>query len=343
MNSALSQQLLADLAAGVGAAGAEIFPHQYLPVTDQILLVRLSNQVVREASFLDERVLPRGVQGAWFTVDAVARAAASFPEAPVSYVFHAGHCGSTLVSRLIGTSTGAASLREPLPLRTLAFDLAEGGGAILSPEMFASRLGLLEKLWARGAPSAVVKATSMCTSLAARIVERRERRGIFITQAPQTHLAVLAAGQNALTDLRGFAQMRWRRVNNISPLPPLAGFSLGELAALTWACEGAAASQAELTMFDFDALLMAPAETLAAIGAALDIATSAGRLDAAVSGPILRQYSKSPDHAYDAALRNQIIAQSQSDHGAEIRKGMSWLERLANESAVVKSLLDHWT
>ena len=72
MNSAVSQQLLADF-----AAGDDVFPHQYMTAPDQILLVRLSGHAVREASFLDERVLPANAQGAWFAAAAVERAGES--------------------------------------------------------------------------------------------------------------------------------------------------------------------------------------------------------------------------------------------------------------------------
>jgi hypothetical protein len=338
MNSAISQQLLADF-----AAGADIFPHQYRPLLDQILLVRLSSQTVRGASFLDERVLPAGAQGAWFDAEAVAKAAANFPDTCVSYVFHAGHCGSTLVSRLLAAASDTASLREPLPLRALAFDLAEQGGAALSPEMFAALLGLLEKIWARGADGAVIKATSICTGLAERALARPNRKGIYVTQPPQIHLAVLLAGKNAAGDLRAFAQMRWRRLNAMTPLPPLADYSLGEMAALAWLTEGAAASAAALPIFDFENLLTNPAPSLADMAAALDVAAPPGRIEAAVSGPILKHYSKSPDHAYDAALRNDIISQSQRDNGEEIRKGMTFLERIAGDSGALCAVLEKWS
>ena len=69
MNRVSTHPLLTDL-----TAGGEIFPHQYLPVHDRMLLVRLPDRAVREASFLDERVLPAGVEGAWFETAAVENA-----------------------------------------------------------------------------------------------------------------------------------------------------------------------------------------------------------------------------------------------------------------------------
>lgn len=337
MNSAMPQQLLAEL-----AAGADVFPHQYRTVHDQILLVRLSRQSVCEASFLDERILPAGAQGAWFDAATVESAASVISEAAVSYIFHAGHCGSTLVSRLLSSASDRPGLRELLPLRALAFDLAEGDGAVLSPETFAARLGLLERVWAQGDAGVTIKATSICTGLAARVSQRPNRKAIYVTQPPQTHLAVLLAGQNAANDLRAFAQMRWRRLNAMTPLPPLSGYTLGELAALAWLTEGMAAHEAALALFDFENLLKDPARSLSEIAAALNLAPAKERIEEAVRGPILRQYSKSPDHAYDASLRRDIIAQSQSQHGHEIRKGLVWLERIAAGSPAARACVDRW-
>ncbi|WP_375201644.1 hypothetical protein [Hyphococcus sp.] len=337
MNTNLANQFLSALGGDPG-----VFPHQYAPAMDQILLARLPVATLREASFLDERILTRETQGVWIPAQQVAAAAAALPSAPVSYIFHSGHCGSTLVSRLLGAAGDAIALREPLPLRALAFDRAEGGGAMLTPEKARERLSLLERLWARGASAAVVKATSICTGLAADLLPAGAK-AVYVSQRADIHLAVLLAGRNAVNDLRAFAQMRWRRLNAHIPLPPLAQFSNGELAALCWLAETDAAARARLPVFDFDALLTAPAETLGAIATALGVAAPEDKIAAAIAGPIMKRYSKSPDHEYDAALRARIIADARRDHGAEIQKGLDWLDRLGAASPSAKAVLDRWT
>lgn len=336
MNSALATQLLSAL-----ASDPTVFPHQYAPVMDQVLLARIPVATLREASFLDERILTRETQGVWVRADEVAAAASALPEPPVTYIFHSGHCGSTLVSRLLGAAGDAAALREPLPLRAFAFDLSEGGGAMLSVEKARERLALFEKLWARGLSSAVVKATSICTGLAANLLPP-EPKAVYISQRPETHLAVLLAGRNAVNDLRAFAQMRWRRLSRHIKLPPLAGFSPGELAALGWLAEADAAARAKLATFDFDRLLRAPEDTLGAVASALGVSAPPEKISAAIASPIMKRYSKAPEHDYDAALRDQVIARARYDHGPEIKKGMDWLDQLGAREASVKAILDRW-
>ncbi len=337
MNSNLATQFLTAL-----ATDASVFPHQYAPMTDQLLLTRIPVATLREASFLDERILTRETQGVWVRAEDAAGAAAAPPAPPVSYIFHSGHCGSTLISRLLSAAGDALALREPLPLRAFAFDFAEGGGAMLSVERARERLALLEKLWARGASSAVVKATSICTGLAGDLLSP-ENRAIYISQKPEIHLAVLLAGRNAVNDLRAFAQMRWRRLNAPIPLPPLAGYSTGELAALNWLAETHAAARANLQVIDFDRLLTAPEENLSAAASVLGVAATPEKIAAAAASPIMTKYSKAPEHDYDARLRSDIIAEARRAHGTEIKKGMDWLSRLGAQHDAVKAVLDRWT
>jgi len=336
MNTNLANQFLSALGGDPG-----VFPHQYVPVMDQMLLVRLPVATLREASFLDERIMTRETQGVWVRADQVAAAAVALPAPPVSYIFHSGHCGSTLVSRLLGAAGEAIALREPLPLRAFAFDAAEGGAAMLAPDMARARLSLLEKLWARGASAAVVKATSICTGLAADLLSP-DRKAVYVSQRPDIHLAVLLAGRNAVNDLRAFAQLRWRRLNAQISLTPLAEFSSGELAALGWLAEMEAAARADLPVFDFDAVLRAPEETLSAVAAALGVSAPPDRIAAAASSPIMKRYSKAPEHDYDAALRSEVIAKARLDHGAEIQRGLDWLNRIGAREASVKTVLDRW-
>ena len=273
MNSSTTQALLNDLAA------PEIYPFELNLQRSQLLLVRLSEADQAAAAFLDQRALKPNIEGAWFDLEQVMKAAPPPIEktkvAP-AYIFHMGHCGSTLVSRLLQEASGVRSFREPLPLRALAFDAAEEEGAFLSGRRFAEIVSLLETLWLRGASAAVVKATSICTGLAGRLGARGKK--LFLYQTPETHLAALMSGENMLIDLRGFAQLRHRRLRARIDAPPLSDLSVGELAAMTWAAEAIAAHDAkdDVVMMNFDDFLKTPAAQLRGAGAAL-AGTSARR------------------------------------------------------------------
>ncbi|MBI1364428.1 MAG: hypothetical protein GC153_00535 [Alphaproteobacteria bacterium] len=310
-----------------------VFLHQIDLLAGAGLLVRLERARFAEHSFLDQRVLSPRTTGAWFSWDDIERAAGLLPDKGVSVIFHLGHCGSTLISRLVSAASRAQALREPLVLRALALDAAEGANAYLSPQARRERLRVCERIFARGAAPVVVKATSIASAL---IGDRPDNASdLFVYQKPETHLAVILAGPNSAVDLKAFAPMRRKRLAALAPdIAPVHALSAGELAALSWLSEATAALDAvengRVAGVDFDRFLGAPAENLKAACAALRIETNEAACQAALEGPIMTRYSKAPEHGYSADLRNQVIAAAKRDHKSEIRKGLAFIESAAN-------------
>lgn len=312
-----------------------VYLHDINLISDQALLVSLDIAAQQSASFLDARALPAKPRGAWFSWRDVAQ---RLPEqkTPPAYIFHMGHCGSTLMSRLIAAASGALSLREPLPLRALAIDAAEGEHGLLGDAGIRDRLRILERAWGRGDGPVVVKATSICTDLHTLADDGAPK--FFVGQAPRSHIAVLLAGQNSMTDLRGFAVMRHRRLRQKIVAPPLSASRPGVLAALTWLTEALAAG--DMPALDFEDFLSSPAAGLAKALNALSLPADPRAIERSVAGPILSQYSKAPEHKYDAQLRRDVIADTERRFGEEIDAGMSWLEARARENdAVARALM----
>ena len=125
---------------------------------------------------------------------------------PLHFIFHTGHVGSTLVSRLLDETGVVLSLREPLPLRTLAdaHDVLGRPDSLLSDAQFQLVLGVFMRLWARGYDSTrgiVVKATSSAGRLAVPILAGGERsRAIYMSLSAEPYLAgvgTLGSGSRA--------------------------------------------------------------------------------------------------------------------------------------------------
>ena len=303
-----------------------VYAHQINLLNDTVLLVQLTETELTEHSFLDERIFRPDMKFEWVPWDQFEAKTASLPSEPPSYIFHIGHCGSTLLSRLLAAATGTSALREPLPLRTFAIDCADGNAGMLGDEALGRRLRSFERVWA----PATIKATSICSNVIDRV--SADAPVVFLYQQAETHLAVILAGENALQDLRGFGQNRYRRLVAFAPdLPPLASLSIGELAAMTWLAEISSGSKGvtgrEVLKLDFDAFLQQPEEFLANVCKALDLSATAESCTAAVAGPIMRTYSKAPEHAYGPKLRDDVIADSRQRNAAEISKGMQLIDR----------------
>jgi hypothetical protein len=58
--------------------------------------------------------------------------------------------------------------------------------------------------------------------------------------------------------------------------------------------------------------------------------------------PALKQYSKAPEHAFDAQLRRRLLADAEAQFGEEIRAGLRWCETSGAQFARVARALDYF-
>lgn len=337
------------------ALSPEVYPHTLDAVNDAVLFVRLTETDYARASFLDQRALAPGTKGDWVHWTAVQAAVEEAGlEEDLGFVFHIGHVGSTLLSRLIGGHPSVLSLREPLPLRTLAqLQLEiETPESIWSPEDLDARVGVLLGLWSRrfrDGQLAVVKATSFCSELAAPIVARNSRpRAVLMAVRPEPYLATIFAGQNNHLDIRGMATNRLRRLHARigGPAWRLHELSYGEQVAMTWAAETTSLAEAQASggeramWLDFERLLAEPEPTLAEVFAHFGRVVSEVEVAAIAAGPEMRRYAKAPEHGYDAKLRRTVLDQARREHAGEMRKGLAWLERAAGAHPLIARALE---
>ena len=130
----------------------------------------------------------------------------------------------------------------------------------------------------------------------------------------------------------------------------LAASSEGEVLAMSWACEMSALAQAaksaggRVFRLDFERFLLNPARLLTLVLRHFGIdGTSDGepspQVRAIIEGPDMRRYSKAPEHAYDAALRRDVLNAARAAHGTEIRRGLAWLDRAAEQFPAVSDAM----
>lgn len=319
------------------------------------LFIRFGEADYRAASFLDDRILRPTTRGSWLPFDRAAAALrhVQLPQ-PVHYVLHTGHVGSTLVSRLLDESRAVLSLREPLPLRTLAeaHDVVGSRESLLGPAQFEMLADLVLACWSRGYASTrcvVVKATSSAARVAPALLRRSEAsRAIYLSLRAEPYLTALLAGPNSWQDLRGHAVERMRRLGSMleAPIAPLHAMSLGELAAMSWLAESLTRRQiagqfpARTLSLDFDAFLADVTTSVAGIYAHFGIAIEQAALERIVASPVLGQYSKAPEHEFSPALRAEIMREARREHRVEIERGMKWLEALGRAESSVACVLD---
>jgi hypothetical protein len=313
------------------ASAPRWYPHRLDPATGQLLIVERSEDDLRAASFLDDRSLKPGEAQHLLAWDEVAAAIPADARRDVQYIFHIGHVGSTLISRLLGELPGVLALREPLLLRTL-FDAHLHGAETWLAGRLDPATALLSRCF-RPEQRALVKATSFVAEIAPRLVPAGS--GALLLYSPaQRYLENILAGEASRRELHALADGRLKRLHRRlgpSGWPPV-GAGEAEKAALGWACEmtalgAAAAGLGERARWlDFDAFLAAPAASLA--GIARDFGHPCGPADAErlTAGPLMGRYSKALEYEYTPQLRAAVLAQSRAENRAAIAAALKWLD-----------------
>lgn len=314
-----------------------LFLHQIDPVLKRALIVRLGRDDIGRAAFLDERVLGAARDGGWIPLNQLPRFAAS--AAAHRFIFHIGHCGSTLLSRLLDQWPRVTGLREPLALRNLS-DLHGSGDSPLAridpaelSTLDLTVLGMLGRPFRTG-DQPVIKATSSCNGLIAPILQQvPAATGVFLWIPLADYLAAILKSEGARRDALGFAAAR---LSWLQQWPQASGLRLyrmsePEIIAMGWLAEmkrlDGLNDSARLLDLDFTRLLADPVPTLDAIAAHLGLAGDASIAERAWASSASRQYAKASEHAYRREDREHDLALSRQRFQREISEGLRWLER----------------
>lgn len=325
-----------------------LYPFKLDLTRDRVLQIDMDEAAFRTASFLDDRILAPAAKGGWTSLSTMLESGVvQATGLPIHFIFHTGHVGSTLLSRLLDEIGGVLPLREPLPLRTLADAqdaLGDASGTAIPPlgnDRFSSILALFLGLWRRGFASTqmvIVKATSSAARLAPALLDAApQARAIYLNLHAEPYLANLLAGENSPVDLIGHASERLRRfAAQRHPCLPIPGsLSIGELAALSWLVE-TTTQRAVLARFpgrvlamDFDALLADLPGQLQRVLVHIGLPNRQANLSQVLQSPVLGRYSKAPEQPFDPALRAALLLESRARNRGEILKGLRFLEKMA--------------
>ena len=309
------------------------------PMRGVARLVAMGAADYRSEAFLDDRLLEQQRTALLVPWPTVAKGAALARRSDARWIFHIGHVGSTLVSRLLGELAGVLAVREPRSLRDVA---------LFPPEVRAPIVGALTALMSRtfaDGELACVKATSFVSELAPELVPPGERV-LFLTASPRNYVASILAGENSVKELHALADFRRQRM--ASRVQDLDDWEASDAhrAAAAWACEATsleAAAQAMpdrlLAWVDFDCLLGNLLPGLRTISDHLGLPASESELNRIISGPIVRRYSKAMEYDYSPALRRDLIGQALAANAAGIDSALAMIDRAAKQSPLLERAL----
>ncbi|HEY5852184.1 MAG TPA: hypothetical protein VIT62_15660 [Lysobacter sp.] len=316
---------------------------RYLPfkldlVGRRVLWLRLDAAQRHDAAFLDDRAIPANAEGGWLPIDAMLNREDE-AAIPADAIFHIGHCGSTLLSRLLDGWPQVQGLREPLPLRTLAEAWPERDQpqSRLSPVQASQLLRALWSRWSQPLPPqsrSVVKATSSCNGLITALLDQNPAmRAVLLDMPLQPYLATLLKSPASVLDAANAAGERLRDLHERGFADGVALHALtpAQQCAMGWLAErvrfDAAANgehRGRVLRVDFEALLAQPREQLLRMAGHLSLDPSS--LDAVMESPVWSRYSKAQSHGYSRDDRGHDLALAMQRHGAEIAEGEAWVE-----------------
>lgn len=337
------------------SCNAELLPHLLNVPAGQILLSRLSEPDYKTASFLDQRIitpeLPRQTV-TWHTLADIRLP--NYP--PPCYIFHIGHVGSTLISRLLGEHPDILALREPQILRDLAeiSQIKHLPQSPWSPQQYNLRRDLVTTWLSRTfheGQCALIKASSFVSEIAHELIGPKNK-SLFLYVSLDTYLETILAGDGSRQEARQLAGVRLLRLNkklgapekalaeNLWQLSHVQQISLGwlcEMSTLMQACEQQQTSL--IYWHSFDVFLKSPKAELVKIAKHFDLAMTSETAENLVSGSIMNSYSKAPEHDYSPDLRRQLLQQARTEFAGEISKTTNWVMGLAKSHPLIDTIV----
>lgn len=298
-------------------------------------LVAMDDESYRAASFLDDRLLQAPIDAQIVPWTEIEAAVTDGMRSDARWIFHIGHVGSTLLSRLLGDLGNVLAIREPRLLRDLALTPGDIRHRYIAP------VPTLMSRTFREAEVACVKATSFASEVAPELVPPGER-ALFLFATPVNYVASILAGENSVQELRLLAGSRAQRLNARNLYVPAQNDA--DLAAVAWAAEmtsleaaAEAMTDREIAWADFDEMLGDLPGGLARVAAFFGFA--ADQAPAVASGPLLNRYSKALEYQYSPALRRRIIGEAAEQHGRAIDGALAMLRRAADKSPLLARAL----
>lgn len=324
--------------------------HQMDLFNKRALLLPVNEETYRSSVFMDERLNapkePNRIVPLW-TLD---KDRPQQMPAPV-YLFHVGHCGSTLLSRVLQMVTRWLPLREPVPLRSISQLVREKGDPLetVSPDDCDHILDLSLSIYSRvfpHNPRALIKPTSSCCNLIEAVLgQNPESKAVFLYLNLDSFLATLLRSDLRRQETVNFASSRLADLHALlnDTSVRLWQLNAGSMTALSWSANMLWMQRAtqsfgnRILPIDFEAMLAEPGPVLKRITEHLDLSIPEPALLDAFEH-VTGGYSKDPTMKYSVEQRNREIDAGRKANSKDVDAGERWLDNLAASHSQIHDL-----
>lgn len=318
------------------------------PVRGLAVFSPMSEESYRASSFLDNRIIRAAEKDVIAKLDDLLDWVAELkPERrTIDYILHIGHCGSTLLSRILGQRDCFLSIREPPLLMGLSRSLRalDHPGFPISEDRWEAikDLGLLtlSKTW-REDQSPLVKPTSHAGNLIPTLMAHTGReRAVLLYVDLETYLATMLRAHIRQESRLYAREFRVRQFTELLPDQPGSSddYSDAELTAMNWLlqtrdlalAEDAPGNQGRVMRLRFETFLDDPPGTIGRLCDFLGRPASAAECRSLASEEQLGRSAKLPEIEHGHEKRQLQLKLSREKHGAEIEEALAWAETICD-------------
>ena len=319
------------------------------------MFVRITEEIYKASMFLDNRLQVKNPQthitNLWPLAELVGK---RIPEqAPLNFVFHVGHCGSTMMSRMLEDLGGVLALREPLPLRWLAGAARELNTPLaqLDEDRYLQLQTLLLRLYARtyrNSDTALIKATSDCSFIADRLLATHpSNKAVLLYVSLDTFLTGMLRSDLRRQETLQFSQSRLHDLHSVIGAEHIRLFELdvAQKTAVSWLANVALLHKlteqksAEQCLFmNFETFLSEPVPFFKKMTEFLQMDVGDKQIEQVVFGPIIQAYSKDPNFPYNPAARAAELNEARQKYGEEIKAAYDWANQICERFPALHNL-----
>lgn len=284
--------------------------------------------------FTDKRISPKSLAPQRLPIPDLIAATEAVEPAPVSYIFHIAHCGSTLLARALDLKDSNLVVREPFALRQLGVMAANGGGLDLEKRTRLVRV-MLGRRYDSAGPVIVKANVPVNFMIPALMAPQADEPAIFLHYGLEDYLLAILRSQMH----RGWVQHVSDELRpGIEKLTGARGASEGvpELAARLWLTQmlqfdAALAAYPNAKSLGAEDLFEQPKKVIAASFAHFGQPQNEATIDAIVASDLFSRYSKDPRHQFDNAQRVERRAKLKIELAAELDAGRAWVGARADK------------
>lgn len=323
-----------------------LFVHSFDFANDTALVLKVPEGFYEDAIFLDGRALEKAEGGlnVPLTVLLGIVKKSGMERTRADFIFHIGHSGSTLISRLLDRAQGVFGLREPMLFRMLAEARVAGTAPMGQDKTLLAAYYFLSRRFSPDQRT-VIKTTSTCNCIAPNLLSfHKDNKALCVFTTLGQFLANMAMKDEPKDMFNFYAHCRSRILTRAPALEiEVEKTEKGKLIAVNWLGEildlyslWQGPDKARCFFIDFDKFLENREKFIGDITRFLDLKFPRK------SSPedIFSSYSKLPGFNYTPRDRQLNLEASKAKNRQEIEKGIAFVKSLAEKSSVVSKALE---